>query len=139
MTRSAPVAVRSAATSATLPRPANSAGSGFLRRAVTMPAMSAPALTANALSSDKRSAGSPSPRSSSTSRARSLPPGRSNIASMRNHAHRRVRRHGDGASWHHGRDRVLVYHLRDRVLEEHHVLVEGFDLSLQFDAVDEVD
>ena len=48
-------------------------------------------------------------------------------------------RHGDRACRHDRRDRVLVDHLRDRVLEQDHVLVERFDLSLQLDAVDEID
>jgi len=34
---------------------------------------------------------------------------------------------------------VLVDHLRDRVLEQDDVLVEGLDLALELDAVDEVD
>src|SRR6185295_16312086 len=48
-------------------------------------------------------------------------------------------RHRDGTRWHDRRNGVLVDHLRHGVLEEHDVLVEGFDLSLQLDAVDEVD
>ena len=28
--------------------------------------------------------------------------------------------------------------MRDRVAKQHHVLIEGFDLTLQFDAIDEV-
>ncbi len=93
MTRSDCVAVRSAAISSTLPLPANSAGSGFLRRAVITPATSAPALCASAVSSERRSAGSPSPRSSSTSTARSLPSGRSSIGGCPQHVHCRRRRH----------------------------------------------
>ena len=38
-----------------------------------------------------------------------------------------------------GGDRVLVDHLGDGVLEQHDVLVEGFDVALQLDAIDQVD
>jgi len=34
---------------------------------------------------------------------------------------------------------VLVDHLGDGVAQQHHVLIERFDLTLQFDPVDEVD
>jgi len=34
---------------------------------------------------------------------------------------------------------VLVHHLGDRILQQNDVLVEGLDLALQLDAVDEVD
>jgi hypothetical protein len=51
---------------------------------------------------------------------------------------RRVVRHGDGARGYNGRNGVLVDHLRDRVLEQDHILVERLDLSLQLDAVDEI-
>ncbi len=54
MTRSASVATRRAAISSTLPRPANSAGSGRARRAVTMSATSAPAEAARSFSSASR-------------------------------------------------------------------------------------
>jgi hypothetical protein len=40
---------------------------------------------------------------------------------------------------HDGGDGVLVDHLRHRVAQEHHVLVERLDLPLQLDAVDQVD
>ena len=39
----------------------------------------------------------------------------------------------------HRGDGVLVDHLGDGVAKQHHVLVEGLDLALQLDAVDEVD
>jgi hypothetical protein len=45
----------------------------------------------------------------------------------------------DRARRHDGGDGVLVDHLGDGVLEQHDVLVEGFDLALQLDAVDQVD
>jgi len=45
----------------------------------------------------------------------------------------------DGPRRHHRGDGVLVDHLRDRVTEQYHVLVEGLDLALQLDAVDEID
>jgi len=38
-----------------------------------------------------------------------------------------------------GRYGVLVDHLRHRVAKQHHVLVEGLDVALQLDPVDEVD
>jgi len=44
----------------------------------------------------------------------------------------RTRRHDGG-------DGVLVYHLRHGVLEEHDVLVEGLDLTLKLDSVDQID
>jgi hypothetical protein len=50
-----------------------------------------------------------------------------------------VVRHRDRARRHHRRDGVLVDHLRDRVLQQHDVLVERLDLALQLDAVDEID
>eukprot|EP01136_Pigoraptor_vietnamica_P011500 Opistho-1_new@50419 len=42
-------------------------------------------------------------------------------------------------AWHHGRDRVLVDHLGHGIAQQDHVLVEGLDMPLQFDAVDQVD
>src|SRR5437016_1220655 len=153
MTRSAPLWARRAAISATLPRPANSPASGRLRRAMTTSVISAPAERASALSSATRSAGSPSPKSSSTSSARSPPVGRSNTAPHAGRAAAAGRsrprnlcsfalvlvRHRDGASRHHGRDGVLVHHLRDGVLQQDDILVERLDLSLELDAVHQVD
>ena len=53
---------------------------------------------------------------------------------------------GLGCSWqanrtarYHSGDRVLVDHLADRVLQQDDELVEGLDLTLQLDAVDQVD
>ena len=37
------------------------------------------------------------------------------------------------------RNSVLIDHLGDGVFQQHHKLVEGFDLSLKLDAVDQVD
>ena len=34
---------------------------------------------------------------------------------------------------------MLVYHLGDRIFQQHDVLIERLDLTLQLDAVDEVD
>jgi len=34
---------------------------------------------------------------------------------------------------------VLVDHLRHRVAQEHNVLIEGFNLALELDAVDQID
>ncbi|MNF58916.1 hypothetical protein D3C84_404930 [compost metagenome] len=42
-------------------------------------------------------------------------------------------------TWYNGRDGVLVDHLADGVLQQDHELVEGFDLALQLDAVDQID
>ncbi len=33
---------------------------------------------------------------------------------------------------------MLVDHLRDRVAQQHDVLVKGLDLTLQFDAIDQI-
>ncbi len=38
----------------------------------------------------------------------------------------------------HRRDGMLVHHLRDCILEQNHILVEGFDLALQFDAIHQI-
>ena len=40
---------------------------------------------------------------------------------------------------HDGGNGVFVDHLRDRVAQQHDVLVERLDLTLQFDAVDQID
>src|SRR5688500_19450357 len=45
----------------------------------------------------------------------------------------------DGTRGNHGGDGVLVDHLGDGVAQQHHVLVERFDLALQLDAVHQVD
>lgn len=42
------------------------------------------------------------------------------------------------ARWNDSRDRMLVDHLRNSVFEQNHILVKRVDLTLQFDAVDEV-
>jgi len=39
---------------------------------------------------------------------------------------------------HHGGDRVLVDHLRHGVTQQHHVLIERLDVTLQLDAVNQV-
>src|SRR6266550_5859792 len=164
---SAPLTMRLAPISATLPLPAKSAGSGLARRAVITSVTVAPADSANAFSSSRRSGRSPSPKSISTSSARSPPSGRSSIMSSarpgssgrqeRRQAHAKprasrstgkggsgfatvfVRGHRHGARRNDGRDSVLVYHLGDRVFQQHDVLIERLDLTLQLDAVDEVD
>ena len=43
------------------------------------------------------------------------------------------------AARHHGGDGVFVDHLADSVLQQNHELVEGFDLALQLDAVNQID
>jgi hypothetical protein len=42
------------------------------------------------------------------------------------------------ARGHHGGDGVLVDHLGDGVLQQHHVLVEAFDMPLELDAVHQI-
>ena len=44
----------------------------------------------------------------------------------------------DRSGRHDGRDRMLVDHLRDRVAQQDHVLIEGLDLALKLDAVDQI-
>ena len=44
----------------------------------------------------------------------------------------------DGPAGHHGGDGVFVDHLRHGIAQQHHVLVKGLDMTLEFDAVDEV-
>src|SRR6266487_1274234 len=152
MTTSAFIPVRRAAISVTLPLPANSAGSGFARRAVTISAMSAPAERASAFSSASRSLVPPSPKSSSTSSARSRSEDgpRLRLLFVGNAGEARnatalcgfalvVVRHGDRPGRHHGRDRVLVYHLGDGIFQQDDILIERLDLSLKLDAVDQVD
>ena len=50
-----------------------------------------------------------------------------------------VRRQPNVARRNHGRDRVLVYHLADRVAEYDNELVERLDLTLQLDPVNQID
>jgi hypothetical protein len=38
-----------------------------------------------------------------------------------------------------GRNGVLIDDLRHRISEQDHILIEGFDVPLQFDAIDEKD
>jgi hypothetical protein len=44
-----------------------------------------------------------------------------------------------GAAGHHRGDGMLVNHLTHGILEQYHELIERFDLSLQFDAIDQKD
>jgi hypothetical protein len=44
----------------------------------------------------------------------------------------------DRARWNDGRNGVFVHHLGHRVLEQNDILVEGLDLALQLDAIDQV-
>src|SRR5258706_9856772 len=158
MTTSALSPVRRAAISATLPLPANSAGSGFARRAVTTSAMSAPPERASAFSSVSRSAGPPSPKSSSTSSARSRAGDEPRPLLLVGNAGDQkpgsgpnptglcgfalvvvVVRHRDCAGGHDGGYREFVDHLGDRDLQQNAILVERLDLSLKLDAVDQLD
>jgi hypothetical protein len=50
-----------------------------------------------------------------------------------------VLREGDRARRNDRRNRMLVHHLGDGVLEQNDILIEGVDLPLQLDAVHEVD
>jgi hypothetical protein len=50
--------------------------------------------------------------------------------------HSRLEVHG--STRYDGRNGVLVNHLRHGIAQQNDVLVEGFDLTLKFDAVDEV-
>ena len=45
----------------------------------------------------------------------------------------------DRAAGYHSGDGVLVDHLGHSIAQQHHVLVERFDVTLQLDAVDQVD
>ena len=45
----------------------------------------------------------------------------------------------DRTRWHDRRNGVLVDHLRDGVLEQHDVLVEGFDLSLELETDEDLE
>ena len=33
---------------------------------------------------------------------------------------------------------MFVYHLGDGIAKQHHILIERFDLTLQFDAIDKI-
>jgi hypothetical protein len=44
----------------------------------------------------------------------------------------------DRAAWHDGGDGVFVNHLRHGIAQQHHVLIKRFNLSLELDAVDQV-
>ncbi len=46
---------------------------------------------------------------------------------------------GHRATWNDRGDGVFVDHLGDGVAKQHHILVEGFDLTLKLDAVDQID
>lgn len=43
-----------------------------------------------------------------------------------------------GATGNDGGNRMLVDHLGHRIAKQHHILIEGLDLALQFDPVDEI-
>jgi hypothetical protein len=45
----------------------------------------------------------------------------------------------DGACGYDGGNGVLVDHLGDGITEQNHILVEGLDMSLELDPVDQVD
>src|SRR3954464_7354059 len=90
---------------------------------------SAPAVsTRRAASSARSSAWGPRPTWRLTRIARE----RSGVRGVLNRNRHRSRRDDRG-------NRVLVHHLGHGVLEEDDVLVEGFDLALELDAVHQVD
>jgi hypothetical protein len=43
-----------------------------------------------------------------------------------------------GSTWNNGRNGMFVDHLRDRIAQKDYVLIKGFDLALELDAVDQV-
>src|SRR5262249_47681756 len=145
--------------SSALPRPTNSAASGALRRAVMRATGSMPAGWASWPSSSSSASQCGRPRSTPTRMVAAA--GRSEVAVKP--ATRKDRTDGRRGGQVGGRDsaggafpgfgrrevhrptrddggnRVLVDHLRHGVAQQHHVLVEGFDLALELDAVDQVD
>src|SRR5450631_4099211 len=153
-TASAWWACTSALISSALPEPTNSAASGALRRATTRATATSPADSASsASSSSDASNGLPPPKSTPTRIARAgFDEPLAELAS----AELKVK--GVGAcscrgcrlvrlgcleihrpTWHDRGDGVLVDHLRHGVAQQHDILIEGFDVALQFDPVDEVD
>jgi hypothetical protein len=42
------------------------------------------------------------------------------------------------ATWNDGGNRMLVDHLSHRIAKQNHILIEGLDLALQFNPVDEI-
>src|SRR6185312_7167972 len=111
------------------PEPANVAESGRSRRPRMTCATRTPALSTRREASPARSSAlelRPMSRATRTARERS---GFLRVVNRDRHRTRGNDR-GDG---------VLVHHLRHRVLEENHVLVERFDLPLELDPVHEVD
>src|SRR5260221_14353195 len=115
--------------SSTFPDPANVEASGRSRRPRITSTTCEPALsTRRAASSARSSVLDARPMSMLTRTAR----GRSGVLRVLKRDRDRPRRNHRG-------DRVLVNHLRHGVLEEHDVLVERFDLSLELDAVHQVD
>src|SRR5262252_2248367 len=149
MTSDAPVCARTRAISSTLPEPAKRRGSGRSRRPSITPSTRTPALVASDASSARLSAWSSAPKSSETSTAPSdaapvarsargkdapaaTTSGTSGVAAV-------VQVEIDRTRGDHGGDGVLVHHLSHGVLEQDDVLVEGLDLALELDPVDEID
>src|SRR5579863_6296794 len=146
--RSASAATATCLSSSALPLPMKKRASGRSRRPARLATGSAPADTASCLNSCRSSGstGAPSPRRTSTARSPVL--GRSNTQASRGRGHLFGRGLGSGcalfrqphvARRHDGRDRVLVDHLADTVLQEHDELVKGVDLTLQLYAIDQID
>src|SRR5688572_11471866 len=115
----------------TLPEPTYDFASGRSRRARTTCATSAPALSTRREASSALSSASAGPEGP-TVRLTRIARGRSGILRVLKRDRHRTCRDDRG-------DGVLVNHLRHGVLEQHDVLVEGFDLALELDAVHEVD
>src|SRR5260221_8767371 len=115
--------------SSTLPEPAKVAASGRSRRPPIACTTLEPALSTRRVASSARSsAWEARPRLRAT-----------RTAGLRSGFLRVLKRDRDRPRRNHRGDRVLVNHLRHGVLEEHDVLVERFDLSLELDAVHQVD
>src|SRR5690606_12999422 len=142
-TRSAPRARAASRISCALPLPTKLAASGRSRLATTAPTTSAPAERASWPSSPSSPSAARPLKRTCTGRARSrgeraagtLIEGLLVAGPLAFRGFKTVELELHRAVGNHGRDGVLVDHLADRVLEQHHELVERLDLPLQLDAV----
>src|SRR3989338_4312818 len=141
----APACATAARISSALPLPMKVAASGRSRLPRMTPRTSAPADSASRRSSSSSSSARPPPRRNCTSSARS--PARAvgcdvngrlfvssslgfcGFGTFKMKLDRPIRNNRG--------DCVLVDHLAHGVLEQHHELIERFDLSLKLDAVDQ--
>src|SRR6185437_7232624 len=150
-TASAWCSCTSSLSSSALPEPMKNAGSGALRRATIRPTAMSPADSASsANSSSEASKDAFWPMSTPTRMARAggpadscpafkAPPWRGLDDASRLLGGFRLRLEIDRPARHDGGNRVLVDHLSHGVAKQDDVLVEGLDVALQLDAVDEVD